>query len=899
MSPSRFSHDALVARGAPDLWARGLRVLLLLAFFAQLLFSSLGKSPTIDEPNHLARGYAYLKTGDLRLSRDEGHPPLFNLLCALPLALVEDLKLPTDRPSWQSGFRNAFAVEFLFGGDSPLAQVVFLGRLPVMLAMMCVAALVARWAGDLYGPRGSVLALALCAFDPNLIAHGRLVTTDAGITLFVLATLYLFWRFLQRPSWYMLVATGVALGAALGVKFSALLLLPLLGLLGLIEALNPRGSLSFSRRLLRTHSSRRRVGARGRPRWLSSLAVCASVMVAVVALAGLTLWAIYGFQVGRPAGWGIDVPAPVYVEGLEKTLAHAAEVGHPSFLMGQRSTQGWWYYFPAAFALKTPIPSLIALLRALLSMIRARLGRWEWVLLLAPAVYFAASVGSVLNIGYRHLLPTLPFLWIYVGRLASNLRPHSDARTHSDAQTHSDAPGESIIRALAGRGGMWGRVSAALSMAALGVWLATGTLSVAPDYLAYFNAFAGGPDGGWRYLVDSNLDWGQDLPSLAAYLEGHKSERVYLSWFGCTYPHLYGLDLSYHLLPSHLSYPYPGDAAQSPYNPLYPAPGLYAIGATNLNGVGLAAGDVFANFRGLEPIARVGHSIHIYEIAEVPGELADAASDGVLRPTCISRLRFKDLSEKAEAASLGRGPGAVKWFDHQRGFILPAVGDPAYVLPSPPLAFAPGWQDAFLAQAEVVHTQAEGEPAPSGRGLPGALVYHLDRASADAVREEMLGAIPAAPISWSPSAVFDLQAEVYALPGPASFEHGLELVGYRLLSGETLQPGETLELLTMWRPEAEMPASASDLRIFVHLLDTHSRVWGGEDRLDLHPPTWEGGDLLVQYHRVPLAVDAGPGIYQLEIGLYATITMKRLALHVGGVPVADRLLLQPIQVPER
>jgi hypothetical protein len=892
MSSFRFPHNAWVAPQFVRPWARGLRILLLLAFFAQLLFSALDKSPTIDEPNHLTRGYAYLKTGDLRLSRDEGHPPLFNLLCALPLSLIENLELPTDRPSWQSGFRNAFAVEFLFGEripmrdgipmrDVPLAQVVFLGRLPVMLAAMCAAALAARWAGDLYGPWGSVLALVLCAFDPNLIAHGRLVTTDMGITLFILATLYLFWRFLHRPSWHMLVATGVALGAAQGTKFSALLLLPLMGLIGLIEALDPQGSLCLSGCLVR----------RGMARWFSSLAALAGVMAVLLALAGLTLWAIYCFQVGRPAGWGIDVPAPVYVEGLEKTLAHASEVGHPTFLMGQRSTQGWWYYFPVAFALKTPLPSLIVLLSALLTMVRTRLARREQILLLAPAVYFAVSMRSVLNIGYRHLLPTLPFLWIYVGRLASNARPLPTVRR--SVGVGPGAPGEPIVRVLAGRQKMWGRVFAALSVAALGVWLIAGTLSVAPDYLAYFNAFAGGPDGGWRYLVDSNLDWGQDLPSLVAYLEDHKSERVYLSWFGCTYPHLYGLDLSYRLLPSHLSYPYPGDAAQSPYNPLYPAPGLYAIGATNLNGVGLAAGDVFESFRGQEPIARVGHSIHIYAIAEVTGE------SGVSKPTCISRLRFKDLSEKTEAASLGRGPGAVKWFDHQRSYILPAVGDPAYVLPSPPLAFAPRWQDAFLAQAEVVHTQTEGETAPSGRGLPGAIVYYLDRPSADDLREEMLRALSAGPISWSPSAVFDLQAEVHALSRPASFEHGLELLGYRLLSGETLQPGETLELLTVWRPAAEMPASASDLRIFVHLLDSQSQVWGGEDRLDLHPPTWEAGDLLVQYHRVPLAVDAGPGTYQLEIGLYATITMKRLALHVDDVPVADRLLLQPIRVPER
>jgi hypothetical protein len=123
---------------------RGLVVALLLVLLAQLLFSAIKKSPTIDESNHLTRGYAYLKTGDLRLSRDEGHPPLFNLICALPLLVLRDLALPTHRASWQVGFRNAFAVEFLFGEGLPVEHVFFLGRLPVMLTTLLLAALVAR-----------------------------------------------------------------------------------------------------------------------------------------------------------------------------------------------------------------------------------------------------------------------------------------------------------------------------------------------------------------------------------------------------------------------------------------------------------------------------------------------------------------------------------------------------------------------------------------------------------------------------------------------------------------------------------------------------------------------------------------------------------------------------------
>jgi hypothetical protein len=599
-------------------------------------------------------------------------------------------------------------------------------------------------------------------------------------------------------------------------------------------------------------------------------------MAVLLVLAGLTLWAIYGFRVGRPNEGAVPVLAPEYFEGLGKTLAHAADFGHPAFLLGERSTRGWWYYFPVAFVLKTPLASLCALLCALSLNLwdrSRRVGRRaEGMLILTPAVYFAFSMSSALNIGYRHLLPILPFLFVYAGRL-----------------------GPVVERSLSGgRKGFRRRAVIGLAVS-LSVWLVAGTLSVAPHYLAYFNAIAGGPDGGWRYLVDSNLDWGQDLPSLKRYLAGRETtEPVNLSWFGCTYPHLYGLDLSYRLLPSHLSYPYPGDAARSAYNPFHPEPGLYAIGATNLNGVGLAAGDVFERFRGQEPLDRVGHSIHIYEVT-------DGGEEG--GPTCISRLRFKDLSDATVAASLGRGQGAVKWFDHEQSYILPAAGDPAYVLAGPPLTFFPAWQAAFLERAVVAHTQADGqtvmrgEGASSGRALPGAIVYALDRASADGLREELLAGVSSDPKAWSPSTVFDESAQINAISGPASFDYGLDLLGYVLVSGETVRPGELLELITVWRSTAEMPAEAFDLRVFVHLLDNGSRLWGGEDRLDLHPATWEAGDLLVQSHQVPLAEGAEPGTYQLEIGLYAPITMKRLALFADGAEVADRLLLQPVQVP--
>jgi hypothetical protein len=147
-------------------WFLSFCVVLLLVLFAQLLSSAKFKSPTLDEPNHLTRGYAYLKTGKLRFTATSGHPPLFNLISALPLCLADEIGSPEDYAGWEGGFINAYAVEFIFDNSVPLERLFFLGRLPTMFATLCLAALVARWADELYGAWGSVVSVVLCVFYP-------------------------------------------------------------------------------------------------------------------------------------------------------------------------------------------------------------------------------------------------------------------------------------------------------------------------------------------------------------------------------------------------------------------------------------------------------------------------------------------------------------------------------------------------------------------------------------------------------------------------------------------------------------------------------------------------------------------------------------------------------------
>lgn len=194
--------------------------------FVLMVSNALLKSPTMDEQNHIARGYAYLRTGDLRLNLD--HPPLINCLSAAPLLLLPDLKLPTDSPAWESAHTITFATQFLWHINQNADQTLLMARLPIMVLALLLGCFVFKWAKELHGPLAGLLALGLYVFDPNILAHGRLTTTDLGVTCFFFIAVYSFWHWLCQPTWLRLTAAGFTLGLALVSKYPALILVPVL-----------------------------------------------------------------------------------------------------------------------------------------------------------------------------------------------------------------------------------------------------------------------------------------------------------------------------------------------------------------------------------------------------------------------------------------------------------------------------------------------------------------------------------------------------------------------------------------------------------------------------------------------------------------------------------------------
>ena len=548
---------------------RWLVVTAVLLFFYLALNSLVGDSPTMDEQNHIGRGVAFVHTGDPRLSLE--HPPLVNGLSALLLRTMP-LNIPFDQPSWTERqpadiYWYLFAEELLWQRGNDVAQMLFLARLPIVFMLLGLALVGFHFARQLWGGWAGLMAFYLLLLDPNLLAHGRYTTTDVGGTFFMFLATYLLWRLWHRPTWLRWGIAAVGLGLAFGSKLSILTFVPIWLLLALLPLHNET--------------------------WSGKVA---SYRVFQLFTAGLVsiivVWLIFGLEWGHFlfSSEGLLFlnewrgPMPTFWAGIEKILLLSGG-GRASFLMGQMSSEGFLLYFPVAFLVKTPLPTLLLFVLGTAVFLTQPTHRRRAVWLLLPiVVYFAFSLTSALNIGYRHLFPMLPFIYLLISGLAN----YELRITNYELRLGS-------VLAIVGCG-----------------WLLLNTLTIHPHHLSFFNAVGGGPTHGYNILIDSNVDWGQDLLRLQTWLEENGETDVNLGWFGTADPAYYAIP--HQPLPGFPRQPYYGLWTEPPFNTAQPEPGLYAISVSSLWESDLPQKNVYPWFRAREPDGRIGYSILIYDL---------------------------------------------------------------------------------------------------------------------------------------------------------------------------------------------------------------------------------------------------------------------------------------------
>jgi len=338
----------------------GIVIFLVLVFFAQMAFGSRQLSLTSDEPAHLGGGYTYLVTGDTWTVPSRGHPPLINAWTALPVVLADPHIPVRTLPNWGEVALPPYfrALLPLLG---PVERLEVAGRVPAMLLGVILASLVFRWATDLFGVKGGVLALALMVFDPTMVAHAQLATTDVGVTMLGFATFFVGWRWVRcsreisrNPAKYTSpprgcaslrwdIAMGLLCGATMAAKVSGLVWVGLaLGITSLVELVCPPRSLSQRAFSLAISQNVAR-------EWGILSLVLRRVLV-LGAVAFLFLWGLYGFRVGpvRIGPCALTVPAPHHWEALIRQSASTS--GRLMYLVGEtRLGEGWWWYFPFAF----------------------------------------------------------------------------------------------------------------------------------------------------------------------------------------------------------------------------------------------------------------------------------------------------------------------------------------------------------------------------------------------------------------------------------------------------------------------------------------------------------------------------------------------------------------------
>jgi hypothetical protein len=622
------------------LWVVGGVAGLILLFAVHLALISRANTITWDEPDHIYSGYMSWH-GDFGLNPE--HPPLVKFVATMPL-LPMQLNVPElqDRPYRLQAVLGGR--DFIFHNDAD--KMVFRAQMAASIFTLLLLVIAFLAAQEMFGTGAGFLALGLLVFDPTLLAHGALVTTDAAQSCFLLASIYAFYRYVRLPSAGRLTITGFAVGLALASKHSTVLVFPMLLILAGIEIFRRQSSDS---------GSQLSVGRRA-ARYAKALVIIGLMSLAI-------LWAAYGFRyAARGNGLQLNppmeaqlakVPSPTqakvlhefarfhllpesYIYGFAHVLFSADDFN--SYLFGKSYPHAVWFYFPVAMLVKSSLTFLILLAISVWVIASGRLQKRREVLflLIPPLIYLAVSMKSGMNIGIRHILPVYIFLVILIAGAVSVLTRNSRR---------------------------WRYVVVLLL-----VFQAISVTRAFPNCIGYANEAFGGPKNVWKYVSDSSADWAQQLHAVKRYTDEHYMRNCWFVYFGTGV-----IDYDYYKIPCKLL-PTIESIWLGTLSDATPAiDGPVFVSAVNLTGFefGPPPLNPYEQFKTLKAADAIDSSVFVYEGRfEIP--LAAALAHAQKADVFVAGKRLPEaLQEAQQAVALAPDSAEV---NAQMGNVLDALG---------------------------------------------------------------------------------------------------------------------------------------------------------------------------------------------------------------------------------
>jgi 4-amino-4-deoxy-L-arabinose transferase-like glycosyltransferase len=550
------------------------------------------ESLTFDEDDHMFAGYMMWKAADYGLNPE--HPPLAKLLATVPI-LSDHLWVPP--PLHDQFFKTEAYLngrDWLARNDGDRQHLVFEMRVSAELLALGLCLLVFLAAREWFGDAAGLIALTLVVFDPNVLAHSALVTTDIGVSCFFVAAIWTFYRFATRPTLIRMLLVGLATGLLLATKHSGILIGPMFVSLIAWEVLMAPGA------------ERKRIALR-----------LTGGFFAIVVISVFVLWAFYGFRyTARPAGMAFSTSVAGYAERLphfESAVVVAVSrlhllpesylvglvdvklmsVAYPAFLLGKVYPHGQWYYFPLVILIKTPLGLLLLIVLATFATAAGKLARHRELFysLAPPVLYLAVAMMSGMNIGVRHLLPMYAFAIIFAAAATVT---------------------------LTGMDRRWAIICSALIVAHV-----VSSLLVFPNEIAYANEASGGPKNVHNLLSDANVDWGQQLLQVKQWQDRHPDQECWFAYFARPVidPGVYGIRC--HALPTADTQWFGGVGLIPPS-----ISGTVLISAGDLSGCEWPSAQVnpYRSFQSLHPDLTIDDSVFVYQGTLAVPEISALAS---------------------------------------------------------------------------------------------------------------------------------------------------------------------------------------------------------------------------------------------------------------------------------